>query len=220
MSEQSRFAFDCTSPAEHPLLSDFRAWAIASRPSGGCRGLLIDPPWSFANYSAAGEEKNAKAHYDCIDMRILKRLPIGLIAAPDAAVFLWGTSPLLDQQIDCLKGWGCRYVGFDVWGKGTKSSTGEPGDATWSPAFGTGYVRRGAAEILLIGAFGEPEWLLSCRSLRNAFYDATREHSRKPDSQYERTEQSVPGPYCEIFSRTNRAGWISFGNEAGKFGDA
>lgn len=30
-------------------------------------------------------------------------------------------------------------------------------------------------------------------------------------------EQLFSGPYAEVFSRANRAGWDSFGDEAGKF---
>ncbi len=197
----------------------FSAWAVLNRPAGGCRGLLIDPPWSFDNFSAAGEAKNAKAQYACASMGEIKAMPIARIAAKNAAIFLWGTSPLLDAQIECLKGWGACYIGCESWVKGSSASTGEPGESSWKASFGTGYVRRGCAEFILIGAFGEPDWLPGCRKLRNAFFDPAREHSRKPDSQYDRVEQSVPGPYCEIFSRSNRHGWIHFGNETGKFGD-
>lgn len=202
------------------LIADFTAWATANRPQGGCRGALIDCPWDFSNYSAKGEAKNAKAQYPCVSMGLLKRLPVARIMAQNSAVFSWATSPLLDEQIECLKAWGCKYVATDVWWKGSKNSTGEPGDQSWKAAFGPGYIRRGSAEFILIGTFGEPDWLAGCRSMRNAFFEPQREHSRKPDSQYDRTEQSVPGPYCEIFSRSNRAGWIHFGNETGKFGDA
>lgn len=202
------------------LILDFTAWTDRARPQGGCRGVLIDSPWKFDNYSAAGEAKNAKAQYDCVDMETLRRLPVARVAARNAAVFSWATSPLLDQQIECLKAWGARFIGCEAWAKGSPNSSGEAGDDSWKAAFGPGYVRRGAVEFVLIGAFGKPDWLPGCRKLRNIFFDAQREHSRKPDSQYARVEQSVPGPYCEIFSRSNRPGWIHFGNETGKFGDA
>jgi N6-adenosine-specific RNA methylase IME4 len=202
------------------LVAAFTHWAQVNRPQGGCRGVLIDCPWTFDNYSAKGELKNPKAHYPCVTMEELERLPVAMIAASNAAVWSWATSPLLDQQIACLKKWGCRYVACEAWAKGSKNSTGEPGDNSWKGGFGPGYVRRICAEFVLIGAFGRPDWLPGCRSLRNAFFDAQREHSRKPDSQYARVEASVIGPYCEIFSRSNRADWIHFGNETGKFGEA
>jgi tRNA A37 threonylcarbamoyladenosine synthetase subunit TsaC/SUA5/YrdC len=40
-----------------------------------------------------------------------------------------------------------------------------------------------------------------------------REHSRKPDELYEIIESCSPGPYLELFARTRRDGWLSWGNE-------
>jgi N6-adenosine-specific RNA methylase IME4 len=200
------------------LIADFRGFA-GQRPAGGYRAILADPPWSFDNYSAKGEAKNAKAHYSCVPMTILRALPVSLVAARNCALFLWATSPLLDQQIDCMQAWGFRYLGFDAWFKGSPKSAGEPGDATWKPNMGPGYIRRGASELILIGAIGEPEWQPACRGMRNVLFDPAREHSRKPDAQYSRVEQSVPGPYLEIFSRTSRPGWSHFGNQTGFFGE-
>jgi N6-adenosine-specific RNA methylase IME4 len=201
------------------LVEDLRAFAQA-RPAGGFRAILADPPWSFDNYSAKGEAKNAKARYDCVPMNVLEALPVALLAAKNCALFLWATSPLLNRQIDCMEAWGFRYLGFDAWCKGSPKSEGEAGDESWKPNMGPGYIRRGAAELVLFGAIGDPDWQPACRGMRNVFFDAVREHSRKPDAQYTRVEQSVPGPYLEIFSRTNRPGWTHFGNQTGKFGEA
>lgn len=44
-----------------------------------------------------------------------------------------------------------------------------------------------------------------------------REHSRKPDEAYDRVERLVAGPYIELFSRNDRPGWDSWGDEAGMF---
>jgi MT-A70 protein len=38
-----------------------------------------------------------------------------------------------------------------------------------------------------------------------------REHSRKPDEQYEIIEACSPGPFVELFARGTRAGWIARG---------
>jgi len=201
------------------MLVDFKQFARAHRDLRA-KGLMIDCPWEYENYSRKGEHKGAAAKYDCIPIAYLEQMPVAELGAPDHAIFVWATTPLLDQQIGCMKAWGYRYVGCEAWCKGTSSSTGEPGDETWKANFGTGYVRRGCAEYLLIGAIGKPEWLPGCRKLRNAFFDPIREHSSKPDAQYERVEQSVSGPYAEIFSRRDREGWVHFGNELGKFGEA
>lgn len=40
-----------------------------------------------------------------------------------------------------------------------------------------------------------------------------REHSRKPDEQYQLIEECSPGPRLELFARGNRAKWSSWGNQ-------
>ena len=41
-----------------------------------------------------------------------------------------------------------------------------------------------------------------------------REHSRKPDEQYELIESCSKGPYLELFARGTRPGWTYWGNQA------
>ncbi len=41
-----------------------------------------------------------------------------------------------------------------------------------------------------------------------------REHSRKPDEQYDVIESCSPGPYLELFARGTRKNWASWGNQA------
>lgn len=47
--------------------------------------------------------------------------------------------------------------------------------------------------------------------------EPAREHSRKPDISLDRVEALSSGPYLEMFSRSDREGWDSWGSEAGKF---
>ena len=41
-----------------------------------------------------------------------------------------------------------------------------------------------------------------------------REHSRKPDEQYELIENCSPGPFLEMFARGVRPNWSVWGNQA------
>jgi N6-adenosine-specific RNA methylase IME4 len=41
-----------------------------------------------------------------------------------------------------------------------------------------------------------------------------REHSCKPDEQYERIEACSPPDYLELFARGERPGWAVWGNQA------
>lgn len=177
------------------------------RPHGGFRTILADPPWKFLNFSAAGEDKNPTAHYDCMTMDEMRAMPVERLAAQNSALFMWATFPMLREGLDLMDAWGFDYRTGGAWGK--QSSTGA------KLAFGTGYIFRSAAELLLVGVRGEPTW--TSRSERNLWLAPVREHSRKPDCVIEMTERLAIGPRLELFARQERPGWTSWGNEVGKF---
>lgn len=52
------------------------------------------------------------------------------------------------------------------------------------------------------------------RSQVNMMETRKREHSRKPDEQYELVESCSPGPRLELFARGERKGWSVWGNQA------
>ena len=171
--------------------------------------ILADPPWYFRNYSEKGEEKNAVAHYGCMDSEALKAMPVSHLAAPDCAMLMWATAPMLPDAIALMQAWCFTFKSAGAWAK--QSSTGEK----W--AFGTGYCFRSAAEFILLGTIGQPA--IRSRAVRNLIVAPVREHSRKPDEQYEIAEALFDGPYLELFSRQARPGWDAFGNETGKFSE-
>lgn len=191
----------------------------AMRPYGGYRAGLADCPWNFANYSEKGEAKNPNQHYACMSLADIARLPVERLFADDSALLMWGTSPMLDQQIQIMGAWGFRYAAFIPWLKESKNSGAfEIDEQQHKWAFGPGYLYRSAAEILIVGTRGSPRLKDTRRSERNIIVAPVREHSRKPDEQYTKVENVFDGPYIELFSRTGRAGWDHFGNEVGTFG--
>ena len=52
------------------------------------------------------------------------------------------------------------------------------------------------------------------RSQVNMIQTRKREHSRKPDEQYDLVEACSTGPYLELFARGERPGWAVWGNQA------
>jgi N6-adenosine-specific RNA methylase IME4 len=44
-----------------------------------------------------------------------------------------------------------------------------------------------------------------------------REHSRKPDEQYDIIEACSAGPFVELFGRGTRKGWVTWGDQAGNY---
>ncbi len=168
--------------------------------------IMADPPWSFNAWSDGGNEKNAKAQYDCMSIEDICRMPVGPIAAPDCVLWLWATNPLLDKAFDVMRAWGFQFKTAGHWVK-----RGDSGKL----AFGTGYILRAAGEPFLIGVNGNPK---TSRSVRSVIEGPRREHSRKPDAAYAAAEALVTGvDRLDLFSRQTRHGWDSFGNEVGKF---
>lgn len=184
------------------------SWPFGALREGHYRVVLVDPPWFFKNYSAAGEKKNPLAHYECMSPEQLAALPVGALAHQDGcALVMWATAPLLPLAITLIGKWGFTYKTAGAWAK--RSST----DAKW--AFGTGYCYRSAAEFFLLGTRGKP--IQQVRNVRNLIVAPVREHSRKPDRMRQDLEALWPGPRCELFAREAAPGWDVWGNQTTKF---
>lgn len=183
------------------------AWPFGDLRMFGYGALIADPPWYFRNYSVKGEEKNPVAHYDCHDLPAIAALPVGQLAAPDCALFMWATAPMLPEALQLMAAWGFTFKSAGAWAK--RSSTGDK----W--AFGTGYCFRSAAEFFLLGTIGKPAVL--SRSIRNLIVEPVREHSRKPDNLHSIAEALYAGPYAELFGREQRPGWDVWGDQSSKF---
>ena len=169
--------------------------------------IMADPPWHFANWSKAGEGKNAAAHYDCMPLDEIAQLPVGHLASPNAVLWLWATNPMLREGMALMERWGFTFKTAGHWAKWNA--------ATGKLAFGTGYLLRSAGEPFLIGTIGKPK---VARNVRSVILGERREHSRKPDEAYIAAEALWPDARrVELFSRESRPGWDCWGNEAGKF---
>lgn len=168
--------------------------------------IMADPPWRFENWSAAGEAKNAVAQYDCMTLDQIKALRVADLAAPDCLLWLWSTNPMLFEAFEVMEAWGFTRKTAGHWVKRTRNG---------KLAFGTGYILRSAGEPFLIGSIGRPA---TSRSVRSVIEGPVREHSRKPDEAFREAERLAPNVRrLELFSRQERPGWDSFGNEIEKF---
>lgn len=168
--------------------------------------IMADPPWRFENWSKAGEDKNASAKYDCMDLEDIKALPVDLLARGDCLLWLWACNPMLDQAFDVLKAWKFEFKTAGTWVKMTSKG---------NQAFGTGYLLRSANEPFLIGTIGNPK---TAKNTRSAIIGPVREHSRKPDEAFAAAENMMPmATRLELFSRQPRAGWETWGDEVHKF---
>ena len=70
-------------------------------------------------------------------------------------------------------------------------------------------------KVLLFGTRGKnARTLAPGRRQVNFIAERKREHSRKPDQQYDIIEGCSPGPFLELFARGTRPGWTVWGNQA------
>lgn len=173
----------------------------------GYRVILADPPWSFRAWNPATAQRHVGKQYGTMTPETIAALPVQEVAADDAALFLWATYPNLPAAFDVMRAWGFEYktVAF-TWVKTTRAGT---------PATGMGYYTRSNAEVCLLGIHGRME--RKARDVAQVILSPRREHSRKPDEQYERIMRLFDGSYLEMFARQRWLGWDVWGNETERF---
>ena len=170
--------------------------------------ILADPPWSWKSYSPKGEGRSAKNHYTTMESDAIYNFPITNVTGDNCVLCLWTVSSMLPVALRTIDGWGFTYktVGF-VWIKKNRKA-----DTLF---MGLGYHTRQNAELCLLATRGKPK--RKSGGVHQVIMSPRREHSRKPDEIYERIEALYPGPYLELFSRTNRSNWTQWGDETGKW---
>ncbi|WP_246478915.1 MT-A70 family methyltransferase [Kaustia mangrovi] len=178
-------------------------------PGGPFGCILADPPWSFRTWSGkkGTPHRSANDHYMTTATADLAALPVQELAAKDCALFMWVVDSHIDQAIELGRAWGFRFK--------TRAFTWRKLTAKGTPRIGMGYWTRKQTELCLLFTRGKVR--RKDKGVREIIDAPRREHSRKPDEQYERIERLVDGPYIELFARQRRAGWQAWGNEVGRF---
>ena len=83
---------------------------------------------------------------------------------------------------------------------------------------GVGFYFRNTTELILFGVRGRNcRTLAPGRSQVNIIRTMKREHSRKPDEQYELIEACSHGPYIELFARGSKENWTTWGNQSEEY---
>lgn len=168
------------------------------------RTIYADPPWTFEVYSGKGKERSAERHYDTMSLEEIAALPIEDLAADDCCLFLWCVWPELPGALKVIRSWGFEYktAGF-LWVK-----TNKGGEGTFT---GMGYWTRANSEPCLFATRGSPDRLSA--DVHQVISAPVRAHSVKPDEARVRIERLVPGPYLELFGRSEHDGWTVWGNQ-------
>jgi N6-adenosine-specific RNA methylase IME4 len=145
-----------------------------------------------------------------------------------AFLFLWVTNPMLldGSGVRVARAWGFEPKQLITWIKckvGWDNYTEEIIEhpevtdeeiadlETTAFSLGMGRITRGVTEQLIIATRGKYSDFVQARNERNVVFAPRREHSKKPDSLYDKIERLVPGPYLELFATQRRDGWTSWG---------
>ncbi len=170
--------------------------------------ILADPPWRFQNSTGkVAPEHRRLSRYGTLSLDEICALPVGDIAQPVSHLYLWVPNALLPDGLRVMEAWGFKYKANIVWHKLRKDGG--------SDGRGVGFYFRNVTELLLFGVRGKnARTLAPGRRQVNYLGTRKREHSRKPDEQYEIIEACSPGPYLEMFARGVRPRWTVWGNQA------
>lgn len=170
--------------------------------------ILADPPWQFLNRTGkvAPEHKRLN-RYGTMNHKEIMALPVSDLAADPSHLYLWVPNALLQEGLHVMESWGFNYKSNIIWQKIRKD--GEPDGR------GVGFYFRNTTEILLFGVKGKnARTLQPGRTQVNVIKSRKREHSRKPDEQYDLIESCSWGPYLELFARGPRTRWSVWGDQS------
>ena len=171
--------------------------------------VLLDPPW---NERGGGKYKRgADHHYPIMKTpKILEtviRCPFWRNLDDDAHMYMWTTNNYLKEALWLMEALNFRYVTNIVW---CKMKDGKVQN-------GIGQYFRGSHELCLFGIHKTgkkpTKHKTDLKNIPSAFMAPRTKHSKKPDSFYDLIESRSQGDYLELFARTTRKGWSSWGNE-------
>lgn len=170
--------------------------------------VLADPPWQFLNRTGKmAPEHKRLSRYSTMTLDEISALPVAQISDDPSHLYLWVPNALLPEGLAVMKAWDFSYKSNLIWHKIRKD--GGPDGR------GVGFYFRNVTEIILFGVRGKnARTLQPGRTQVNFMATQKREHSRKPDEQYNLIETCSPGPYVELFARGKRENWAVWGNQA------
>lgn len=168
-------------------------------PEGVFSVLYADPPWDIGSMVLDKWESPLEDKYPTMTPEELRGMKIPEMA-DDSVCFMWTTLSTLPQALELLAWWGFKYHVTITWDKGNGFSM-------------SGFHRK--TELCIFGYRGVLSNVVKQEGeyIPTVFYEAKTTHSTKPEAMYKFIEDRTIGPKIELFARTNREGWQSWGNQ-------
>jgi len=165
--------------------------------------IYSDPAWNYKGHKQHNNKESNKSvenHYTTTTLKDMKNININSISDDDCLLFMWSSSPHLNQAIELGEAWGFKYItiGF-VWDKQKVNPS---------------YYTMSQVEICLIFKKGKIPQPRGTRNTRQFLSEMRGKHSKKPDEIRNRITEMFPSQSkIELFARDKYEGWDFWGNE-------
>ncbi len=160
--------------------------------------IYCDPPWRYEYIET--ESRAIENQYPTMSLEEICALSINEIALDDCVLFMWATSPKLEEAFKVLAAWGFAYRTCAIWDK---------------EVIGMGYYFRQQHELLLVATRGNVPAPPPTARVSSILRVKREQHSKKPQAMAEIIEAMYPTlPKVEMFCRNKRDGWSVWGNQS------
>lgn len=188
--------------------------------------VVVDPPW---RYDSPGWLGGTGRHYETLPFEAFIELPIATIASADAHLWMWTTDMHMEEAFALIEEYGFERRAIFPWVKLSPKplSTVQAEAQTllgrqvvsynrdfFKLAYGNGYYGRSVAEFLILATRGSNIVIQEGRHVRKVIHAPIGEHSEKPEQGYTVIRNMSPGPRIDLFGRSSREGFDSWGREA------
>jgi N6-adenosine-specific RNA methylase IME4 len=163
--------------------------------------VVIDPPWMETGGGKI--RRGADRHYDLLRSEDIPSVVMGCPywndVASSAHLYLWATNNFLPDALQVMSQLGFTYKTNVVWVK---------------QRIGLGQYFRGRHELCLFGVRGDAYSVrTSDRTIASVVQADRGIHSKKPEEFMRMVQRRSQGPYLELFARSPRPGWVTWGDE-------
>lgn len=164
------------------------------------RTIVADPPWPQRVLGAwqRRAKRPAGLPYDTMTVSAICALSVAELAEPDCHLWLWTTNSHIEDAFAVMRSWRFRYLAM----------------VTWVKPSGPGAYFATTTQHCLFG-YRERCVFAGRRWAKTHFHASARGgHSAKPEAFVDLVESVSQPPRLELFARTQRLGWDTWGNEA------
>jgi N6-adenosine-specific RNA methylase IME4 len=168
------------------------------------RTIVADPPWTpdlGGTWGARVDKGRPQKFYSLMTLDEIKAL--GCPAADQSHLYLWAITPHVDWGFEVARAWGFDPVTMLTWKK---------------PGLGVGRFRCNTEHVIVArrgSRHGNPfgQGGRHAQATEGTLFEWPRgRHSEKPGQFFELVERLSPGPRLEMFARSPRLGWDSWGH--------